>query len=1110
MALAQSGSLHHKAGDTFRIDPRWCRPGPEQGWDSREVVVNVVDTDYYVTTPTPGFHKSCQDGSYPSEVPIIRMFGTTACGRSACIHVHGVIPYFYIDISTIPDFNIAHCDAFCSALQNILGPGGNNKFLSVTLVERAPLLGFHTEQRPFLKIECSLPALVGQARRRIEKEGVAFPALWTGRRTFQSYEANILFELRYLIDSGVNGCDWVRLPASSYWHRGAAMAGSGIIGSAGGATAASSGARSMAVDGSSSQSPFPRVSNCTYEVDVFAADLVRAADADPVIGTTIAPFRILSFDIECCADGGRFPDAERDSVIQIGCVVAEQGAIDAAGDGAAVARVVFTLGTCAHIVGADVLSFDSEADLLLAFRQFVVATDCDFVTGYNIQNFDWPYICGRADALKGGDPRLNQFMKLSRISQYRCELRKNTFQSKAHGKRDFFDLNLPGRVTVDVLVSVQREHKLRSYTLNAVSATFLGDQKEDVHHSIIATLQGGDAETRCRLARYCLKDALLPVRLLVRLRVVVNLVEMARVAGVPVQMLMNRGEQIKVFACILRRTGARNLLFPTYDSSGPSDTVGYEGAAVLDPVKGLHDEPVATLDFASLYPSIMMAHNLCYSTLVRSRADAERRGLVEGRDFFVTAQGACFVTATVSKGLLPDILRELLAARKAARRAMADAEAAGNSTLASILNGRQLALKITANSVYGFTGATVGKLPCLEISSAVTGVGRDMIHRVKARVEEVYCKANGYEFDAHVIYGDTDSVMVKFGHPHERLAEVLKLGVEAAAEVSKLFIDPIKLEFEKVYSPYLLMSRKRYAGLLWTKPDAYDKLDMKGIESVRRDNCPLVKNVTNTVLAKLLIDRSVPAAVDYAKGVISDLLMNRLDISHLVISKSYSKKEGEYGAKQAHVELVKRMAKRDPATAPAVGDRVPYVFVKGGAKALNSDKSEDPIYVLEHNIPIDTQHYLEHQLAKPLLRIFDGVIPDPNTLLKGEHTRQRLIATPDKALGGIMKFARVTQQCLSCRKAMDGEDVRVSRAVCAACLSSGREQPAFLDEVAKRNQLEYLQSALWSQCQRCQQSCVQNVLCRSRDCAVFYMRTKVQMDLATQQKVVDRFGSLDW
>ena len=330
-----------------------------------------------------------------------------------------------------------------------------------------------------------------------------------------------------------------------------------------------------------------------------------------------------------------------------------------------------------------------------------------------------------------------------------------------------------------------------------------------------------------------------------------------------------------------------------------------------------------------------------------------------------------FVRSSRCKGVLPMILDELLAARKRAKRDMA---AATDPFVVAVQNGRQLALKISANSVYGFTGATVGMLPCLPISSSVTAYGRTMIADTKRAVEERFTVARGYPSNAIVVYGDTDSVMVKFGVPD--VASAMALGLEASREVSKLFPPPVKLEFEKVYFPFLLMNKKRYAGLYWSKPEKWDKMDTKGIETARRDNCALVRSVIDTCLRKILVERSVGGAVDYVKQVISDLLQNKLDISMLVITKALGKGADaeDYKSKQAHVELAERMKKRDPGSAPQVGDRVPYVLIEGIKGAPAYELSEDPIYVLEHSLPINTRYYLDNQLNGPLTRIFEPII----------------------------------------------------------------------------------------------------------------------------------------
>ena len=238
----------------------------------------------------------------------------------------------------------------------------------------------------------------------------------------------------------------------------------------------------------------------------------------------------------------------------------------------------------------------------------------------------------------------------------------------------------------------------------------------------------------------------------------------------------------------------------------------------------------------------------------------------------------------------------------------------------------------------------------------------------------------------------------------------MKLGQEAAEEISKTFVKPIKLEFEKVYCPYLLMAKKKYAGLLYTNPEHHDKIDAKGIETVRRDCCGIVRKVMGEALDKILIDKDDRAAVMLVKGVVSDLLQDRIDMSQLIITKELGKKtQGQqdeeelkskknnknkteskniYNSKAPHVMLADKMRERDPATAPNIGDRVPFVIIKAHKNAKVYERAEDPLYVLANNLEIDYTYYLDHQLKKPLIRLFDPILKDPNKdLFTGEHTR---------------------------------------------------------------------------------------------------------------------------
>ena len=584
-----------------------------------------------------------------------------------------------------------------------------------------------------------------------------------------------------------------------------------------------------------------RQSNCQIEAYINYRDLIaHHNDGD---WAKMAPLRILSFDIECAGRKGVFPEANQDPVIQIANVVTRYG------EAKPFVRNVFCLDTCSLIVNTQILEFDAEEKMLMAWRDFLEKVDPDVIIGYNIANFDFPYLLDRAKHLK-----CTKFPYWTRTKSLQSQAIATNFSSKQMGNRDTKATNTNGRIQLDLLQLIQRDHQLRSYTLNSVCAHFLGEQKEDVHHTMITELFNGTPESRRRLAVYCLKDAFLPQRLMDKLMCLVNYTEMARVTGVPFNYLLARGQQVKFISQLFRKALEQNLVIPNLKNDNKGNEEQYEGATVIEPTRGYYDVPIATLDFASLYPSIIQAHNLCYTTLL-DKSMVEKMGFVKEEDYIITPNGDLFCTAKIRKGLLSQILEELLGARKKAKKELA---VETDSFRKAVLNGRQLALKISANSVYGITGATVGKLPCLAIASSTTSYGRQMIEKTKEEVEARYTIANGYKYDAEVIYGDTDSVMVKFG-PKD-LATAMDLGQEAATHVSAKFIKPIKLEFEKVYFPYLLINKKRYAGLYWTSPDKYDKMDSKGIETVRRDNCRLVQNVIETVLRKILIDQDVQGA----------------------------------------------------------------------------------------------------------------------------------------------------------------------------------------------------------------------------------------------------------
>ncbi|CAI0428312.1 unnamed protein product [Linum tenue] len=1042
---------------------KWKRPALSADYVSQSksiIAFQQLELDYIV-----GESPKELVGNWSGPAPVIRIFGVTAEGHSVCCNVHGFEPYFYI--SCPPGMGPDDISRFHQVLEGRMRELNRNSNVSklirrIEMVQKKSIMYYQQQDsNPFLKIVVALPAMVAGCRGILDK-GIQIDGL--GMKSFMTYESNVVFALRFMVDCGIVGGNWIEVPAGNY------------------------------------KKTVKSFSYCQLEVDCLYSALVSHAPEGEF--SKMAPFRILSFDIECAGRKGHFPEPTHDPVIQVANLVTLQG------ESQPFVRNVMTLKSCSPIVGADVMSFDTEKEVLLAWRDFVLEVDPDIIIGYNICNFDLPYLIERAQSLG-----ISEFPVLGRIRNSRVTVKDATFSSRQYGTRESKEVALVGRVQFDLLQAMQRDHKLSSYSLNNVSAHFLSEQKEDVHHSIISDLQNGNSETRRRLAVYCLKvlDAYLPQRLLDKLMYIYNYVEMARVTGVPISFLLSRGQSIKVLSQLLRKSKEKGLVLPNVKQAGSDPGSTYEGATVLDAKVGFYEKPIATLDFASLYPSIMMAYNLCYCTLVTPE-DIKKLNLPP-ECVNKTPSGETFVKPSLQKGILPEILEELIAARK---RAKADLKEAKDPFEKAVLDGRQLALKISANSVYGFTGATIGQLPCLEISSSVTSYGRQMIEHTRKLVEDKFTMMGGYEHNAEVIYGDTDSVMVQFGVA--TVEEAMKLGREAAEHISGTFTKPIKLEFEKVYFPYLLINKKRYAGLYWTTPAKYDKMDAKGIETVRRDNCLLVKNLITECLHKILMDRDVPGAVQYVKNTISDLLMNRLDLSLLVITKGLTKTGDDYEVKSAHVELAERMRKafqsrffsdsqRDAATAPNVGDRVAYVIIEAAKGAKAYEKSEDPIYVLENNIPIDSKYYLTNQLQKPLLRIFEPILKNAkDELLSGDHTRN--ISKPIPSSGGIMRFAKKQLTCLGC-KAVIKDSERTLCTHCQGreaelyCKSVSQERLFFLDAVAD---LESLFGRLWTQCQECQGSLHQDVLCTSRDCPIFYRRKKAQKDMGEARRQLDRWN----
>lgn len=701
---------------------------------------------------------------------------------------------------------------------------------------------------------------------------------------------------------------------------------------------------------------------------------VKWKDIMPVQNDSIGPIVVASFDIETYSEDRSFPDPEsttnRCPVIQIATTYQRYG------DNEPFKRDLITLKQCAAIDGVDIECVPSERELLIRWSRSIQENDPDILVGYNIWKFDLEYIFKRARQLN-----VEHLFNINRFTDEPSQMYSAKFSSSAYGDNEYSMVRSRGRMQIDLLELYKREHKLVKYSLNAVSEHFLGDTKMDMPISeMFAKYESGSSEDMRAIGMYCVKDTELPLRLMSKLNDLSNLIEMAKATCVPMNFLIERGQQIKVFSQIAKQTRKENMLVVTTQDGKTNDS--FVGATVLDAKKGAYMDKVVTgLDFASLYPTIMRAHNLCYNTIVLDKAYANVEGVEYETISWEDPGGKReYKFSQKRPGVLPQLLENLAKNRKQAKKDMANAK---DAFMKSVYNSKQLAFKVSMNSIYGFCAAFM--LPCQAISACVTTIGRNMIDQTKSLVEEWYPKSE-------VIYGDTDSVMVIF-HTGDKtgqamLEESFRLGEEAAERISKTFKYPIELEFEKCYWPYLLFSKKRYAGLMYTRPEKPDYIDAKGIQLVRRDNASFVREISKKVLDMIMYKQEIVEAIQYVQEEAQRLLDHKVPIEQLIVSKSMRKNYKNNN--QPHLEVAKKIEMRTPGSGPKCGERVPYVIMAtNDKKHLQFQKAEDPTFVIENKLEhnIDVLYYLERSVISPVQSLFELFIEDPGKNLFGEMIR---------------------------------------------------------------------------------------------------------------------------
>ena len=550
--------------------------------------------------------------------------------------------------------------------------------------------------------------------------------------------------------------------------------------------------------------------------------------------------------------------------------------------------------------------------------------------------------------------------------------------------------------------------------------------KDDVDHHEIFRLSKGSDDDRATIARYCIQDCNLVHHLFQKIDLMTELVEMGNICSVPIDFIVMRGQGIKLASLVSKQCREQGILMPMVQKSENDE--GYEGAIVLDPKCGFYfDTPIIVNDYNSLYPSVICADNMSHDSLVSIKVYDLEHNLIQEHGVkrqgvyiydnlpgykYVDIQSDTFkyvrktpkaaAVKQVSgyqicrfaqfpddrKAIIPSVLQKLLKARKDTRKMMETEE---DPFMKKILNKRQNAFKVAANSVYGQCGASTSMFYNKYVASSCTAGGRTMLIFAKSVIENVYknrdCETvyGNVNATAEYIYGDTDSVFFRFKLIQngkqllgkDALGISMELGKEAGDLVTAMLKPPHKLAFEKAILPFALFSKKRYIGDYYEEDTENCYRKSMGIVLKRRDNSPFLKDSYGGVIDILMKDQDIGKAVEFVQNTMRKLVAGQISLEKLCITKSL--RSGYKNPQSiAHKVLADRIGKRDPGNKPKPGDRVKFAFIEvqkeKGVKQLQGNKVETPEFIRQQKCSIDYSHYITNQLMKPLQQVFSLVL----------------------------------------------------------------------------------------------------------------------------------------
>jgi len=448
-----------------------------------------------------------------------------------------------------------------------------------------------------------------------------------------------------------------------------------------------------------------------------------------------------------------------------------------------------------------------------------------------------------------------------------------------------------------------------------------------------------------------------------------------------------------------------------------------------------------------------------------------------------------YVKPEVRRGLLGRMLTELLDTRVMVKQAMKRAH--DNKTLTKILDARQLGLKYIANVTYGYTSATFsGRMPAVEIADSIVQSGRETLEKAIKFIE------TNEKWGARVVYGDTDSLFVYLSGKTKEQA--FRIGYDIADAVTRQNPVPVKLKFEKVYLPCILMAKKRYVGFKYENPDDTEPgFDAKGIETVRRDGVPAQRKMTETALKILFRTQDLSDVKRYCYRSWLKILENKVSIQDFIFAREV--RMGTYSDKvppPPGVVVAARRQLEDPNNEAQYGDRIPYVIARGAPHERLVDRAVAPEELFDGEKQLDGSYYISRVLIPPLERIFNLVGADVRGWYEEMPRKIRAdgvdnsSTSPEKPKG-VMTPGRLrieehfrNSQCILCKTFSD-------EGLCENCSATPAETISGL--LSQVRIAEKRVQAAHEVCRMCTESePLEPVRCVSLDCPWLFQRKKVE------------------